>query len=294
LNSSYRHVILGLCFALLWGSAATAGKIGFSAADPLVIFLWRFLIAGVLIVGFVHGVRREPWPSKHDWGPILFFALLNTTLYLGLFAIALKHIAAGIATLSVALNPLLIAILSSLKKRQAAPVLQWISIVLGTAGVGMAVYPIMNTVHANMLGVGLLGLSMGCYSLAAVYFSGRHWRMSTLSANGWQALLGGMMFIPLTMLFQTMPTVINVTFWGVLLWLVVPVSIISIQIWLYLVKQDPVYASMWLYLCPVFGFALSWLLLGEPFTIWTCAGTALVIVSVYIGTFKFKPRKVME
>jgi len=45
-------------------------------------------------------------------------------------------------------------------------------------------------------------------------------------------------------------------------------------------------ASLWLYLCPIFGLTFSTILLHEPFTVYTVIGTALVMVAVFIGQRK--------
>ena len=48
-----------------------------------------------------------------------------------------------------------------------------------------------------------------------------------------------------------------------------------------LLKQDAARSSFWLFLCPVFGFALSNLFTQEPITWFTLVGMALVIGGIY-------------
>ncbi|MFN9958596.1 MAG: DMT family transporter, partial [bacterium] len=78
------------------------------------------------------------------------------------------------------------------------------------------------------------------------------------------------------------------TFWATVVWLIIPVSIVAVQLWLYLLHQDAVKAALWLYLCPVLGFFYAWLLLGEPVTLYTVVGAILVIWGLYISQ---RPRK---
>ena len=70
---------------------------------------------------------------------------------------------------------------------------------------------------------------------------------------------------------------------GSTFWLIIPVSIIALQLWFYLVKLDAVKASLWIFLCPLFGFAYSYFLLGEPITWHTFVGTALVIAGLALA-----------
>jgi drug/metabolite transporter (DMT)-like permease len=69
-------------------------------------------------------------------------------------------------------------------------------------------------------------------------------------------------------------------------WLVLPVSVVAIQLWLRLLKADAIRASMWLYLCPVFGFLYAAVLVGEPLNSYTFVGTALVLIALYLGQKK--------
>jgi probable blue pigment (indigoidine) exporter len=63
----------------------------------------------------------------------------------------------------------------------------------------------------------------------------------------------------------------------------VPISIAAVQLWLYLLKAEPVKASLWLFLCPIFGFFYAAILTNEPITIYTVVGTVLVILGLYLG-----------
>ena len=78
----------------------------------------------------------------------------------------------------------------------------------------------------------------------------------------------------------------DLRFWLSLGWLVFPVSILAVQLWLRLLKTDAVKASMWLYLCPIFGFIYAAVLLKEPITIYTLGGTAFVLAALYLGQRK--------
>jgi probable blue pigment (indigoidine) exporter len=60
----------------------------------------------------------------------------------------------------------------------------------------------------------------------------------------------------------------------------------AVQLWLRLVREDAVRASLWLFLCPVIGLMLSTLLLGEPFTLYTAMGAGVVLAALYVGNLK--------
>lgn len=283
MSHTSRFVLTGLTFAVLWASASVAGKFGLQSSEPLTLFTVRFLIAGLLLLAFGIVTSRSRWPTIKEWMQLSIFGAFNTTLYLGIFIIALEDVAAGITALAVALNPLIISVLSSMWMKRPTSVLEWISIAVGIAGVTIATYPLLISGHATTTGMILLGLSMIAYSIGAVYYSSVKWTLPRSVINGWQVFIGGLLLLPFTLFFEGGQTNYDLRFWLSIGWLVIPVSIAAVQLWLLLLKEDTVKASLWLFLCPIFGLLYSTWLLDEPFTLYTLAGACLVLVSLYVG-----------
>jgi probable blue pigment (indigoidine) exporter len=283
LSNNPRFLFSGVLFSILWASASIAGKFGLLSSEPLTLFTIRFLLAGSLLLAFAAITGRHRWPAGKEWLHLAIFGAFNTALYLGIFIVALKDVAAGITALAIALNPLLISVLSSLWLKRPISLIEWVSIGIGIAGVTIASYPLLLTGHATMPGLFLLALSMLTYSFGAVYYSSVHWKLSRSVINGWQVFMGGLMLLPFTLFFEGGATNYDAGFWLSIAWLVLPVSIVAVQLWLYLLKEDAVRASLWLFLCPIFGLSFSTWLLDEPFTFYTIGGTCLVLLSLYVG-----------
>jgi drug/metabolite transporter (DMT)-like permease len=276
-------ILTGLTFSILWASASIAGKFGLRSAEPLVLFTIRFLAAGGILLILSTYIRQERNPKGAEWKHLTIFGAFNTTLYLGIFIIALQYITAGITALAIALNPVLISIMSAIIMKRETKRDEWISITLGMLGVATASYPLLKEEQISLTGLGLLILSMIAYSYGAVYYSSVKWTLSRMMINGWQVFIGGLLLIPFTLLFYKGTTQFNSNLLFSLMWLIIPVSILSIQLWLRLLKADAVKASLWLFLCPVFGITFSTILLDEPFNLYTLAGGMLVIGALYIG-----------
>jgi drug/metabolite transporter (DMT)-like permease len=286
LSHSSRFVLTGLTFSVLWASASVAGKFGLLSSEPLTLFTIRFLLAGGLLLIFALLTSRHRWPTSKEWMQLTIFGAFNTALYLGIFIVALKDVTAGITALALALNPVMIGILSSMWMKRPTAKLEWISIIIGITGVAIATYPLLLSGHANSRGMILLGLSMVCYSVGSVYYSSVKWELPRSVINGWQVFIGGLLLLPFTLIFEGGGTTYDLNFWLSIAWLVIPVSIAAVQLWLILLKEDAVKASLWLFLCPIFGLFYSSWLLGEPFTLYTFFGTCLVLVSLYVGQKK--------
>ena len=279
-------IATGFGFALLWASASTAGKFGLQSVEPLTFFTLRFLLAGILLLTIAHGIMRYALPQGKEWRQITLFGAFNTALYLGIFILALKFVAAGITTMAIALNPLMIGILSAALMKRKVLLREWVSILIGMVGVGIATWPLLQSGHSTVGGVLLIILCMLMYSIGSVYYASIKWQLQRLTINGWQVFIGGLMLLPLAWLLHRDTNNFDLRFWLSLAWLIIPVSIVAVQLWLRLLKDDAVRASLWLFLCPVFGFAYATFLLHEPFTIHTAVGAVLVMVALYIGQFR--------
>lgn len=282
--------IPGLLFAALWASASVATKFGVQSVHPLILANVRFFIAGAGMLLFAYGVHgrartlKTAWPTGLEWRQLTIFGLLNTTVYLGAFVLALREVSAGIGSLSTATNPLFIALLSALWLRRMPRQNELGGLLLGIVGVSVATYPLLQTSYATVGGLVILLVGMVSVSAATVYYAGIEWRLPTLVINGWQVLIGGVLLLPFTLLFADFSAShYDGRFWASVFWLILPVSVAALQLWFYLVRQDAVRASLWLFLCPIFGFVYSYLLLGEPITVYTFVGTGLVISGLWLG-----------
>ncbi|MBN9384552.1 MAG: DMT family transporter [Chitinophagaceae bacterium] len=286
--------LAGLVFAVLWSSASTATKLGLVAVQPLVICITRFFLAGVLMVVIAHLVLRSRLPQGKEWGQLAIYGFLNISLYLGLYVLAMQHVSPGLGSLAVATNPVFINLISALFFRQPLKGYVVLSLLLCSAGVVLAAWPLLQNSSATPGGLLILLVSMLAYSAGVLYFSRRSWNnLSIMSINGWQTLLGGIFLLPFAAV--TYRAGQNVWDWrtiGAVLWLAIPVSIVAVQLWLYLLKDNAARASFWLFLCPVSGFLIANAVMKEPISVYTIAGMALVIGGLYLVQAKMSGKRV--
>lgn len=232
-----------------------------------------------------HLVSRQKLPSGVEWKQILIYGLLNITIYLGCYVIAMQHVTAGVGALAIATNPLFISFSSLffLKKKLKAEI--FIALILGTAGVVVASWPLLKDASITVSGLILLLFSMLSYSIGAIYFSARKWNnLSILTINGWQTMIGGILLLPFTVWqYHGNQNHFDFKFWGGTLWLAIFVSIFAIQLWLWLLKQNTVKAGLWLFLCPVFGFAIAAVILNDVISIYTVTGVILVMIGLLLS-----------
>ncbi len=279
-----KKIAAGFIFAALWGSGSVATKIGLKVSQPLLLINTRFFLAALVMLAISLLLNKDRLPKSSEWLPLLLCGAMSMAIYPSAFVYAMKHVTAGIGTLGSATCPLIISVLNAVWLKQKITWNIWTGLLLGLGGIAIAIYPLLLNAHATPLGVFLLTFSMICYSVGTVYYQSISWTLPRLSINGWQVLFGGLILLPFTAyLFETAANTFNSTFWFSVLWLVLPISILAVQIWLYLLKEEPTKASLWLFLCPIFGFLYSNILTGEPISLYTILGTLLVISGLYLG-----------
>jgi len=276
----------GIFFALLWASAAVAMKIGLASASPLTLAVFRFLLAGILTVLFSLIFLKEKLPNKSDWLKLIVFGLLNITIYLGCLFVAIEHVSAGLMNLFVSINPILIILFSILFLNRRVSKNEITGFIVCFLGLLIAVLPLLQNTEANLLGIVLLLIGMCSYSVGSVFYKKYDLKLSNTSINAWQTLLGGIFLIPVAYLMNSKEIIFNTNFYISLFWLAIVISAFATLIWLNLVKKDPVKASKWLFLAPVFGYLLSFVILDEQITTYEIIGTILVIIGLKISNKK--------
>ncbi len=285
-----KNILIGLLYAMLWASASVATKFGLNSADPLILANTRFFIAGPLLLAFAYAAGSRPGyrlPAKKEWLRLAVFGFLNTTLYLGLYVISMKYTAAGIGSLATSLGPLFITLLSVRMLKRKPTLAEIAGLALGIGGVSIATYPLLGIGQTTVGGVCLLITSMFVVSLASVYYARVPWQLPNLLINGWQVMLGGIFLLPLTLAFGDFSAFrADANFWFSVLWLSIAVSIFGLICWFYLLSRDTVKASLWQFLCPIFGFFFAWWLMNEPITGGTWIGTTLVIAGLLLARRK--------
>lgn len=284
-NKPLLNFLSGITFVVLWASASSATKIGLHSVQPLVLSIPRFILASALMLGTAHLFMKQPVPaSKTAWKKIAIYGFFNVGLYLGLYVVAMQEVSAGLGALFIAINPVLIMLISSIWFRQPLRLATVLSFTLCMVGMLIAAYPLLGGSHASLLGLCLLLLCNISYSAGAIFFSKQKWEgMHILTINGWQTLCGCLYLLPFAIYFyKAEANIFDLHFLGAVVWLAVPASIIASLLWMSLLRNNPTKASAWLFLCPIAGFIIASMMMNEPLSWHTLVGVILVIIGLYI------------
>lgn len=284
MRPSIKTLTAGIVFSILWASASTATKNALHFAQPFVISICRFFLASFIMLFIAHVLLKQKLPQNHDWKKLMTYGLLNIAIYLGFFIIGMQYISAGIASLFIATSPVFISIMAAIWLRHPLKLPILLSLLICCTGILVAAYPLLRTSYVTAFGLLIILLSMISYSVASLYFTTHHWKgLHILTINGWQTLFGAVFTLPFYFYFyEEGKNTFNLSMILSVLWLAVPVSIGAVMLWMFLLKKDPVRASFWLFLCPIFGIIIAAILLGEPISQYTFFGVALVLTGLFL------------
>lgn len=279
-----RYTLLALLFTVLWASAFIVVKFALRYTPPIFLMGSRFLVAGAAMLAWARG-RGAPLPATlGEWRPIAVLGLLNNACYLGLTALALQHISAGLGAVLASTNPLLLALVAPWALGERLTAAKAGGLLLSFAGVITVMW---NRLGADNrpLGMVLALASVGCLVTGTVLF--KRWRpaQDLLVLNGGQVLASGVALIVPSVALEP---VARVQWWEpafVLPWLhlVVGMSGAAMLIWFWLLRHgDATRASAWFFLSPVLGLFMGAAALGEPLAAVDFVGSAAVAAGLYV------------
>lgn len=270
----------GLLFALLWASATVATKFAHHSCDLFLLTLIRFLTVSVLLLGYTYLIKNKTsrFPTKSEFKKLLILGVLNVTIYMSGYLIAIKYVSAGLISLITAVNPLLLILFSAIFYKRKLTAFEITGIVIAVSGLVLASVPNLYNSHATAKG--LLALIAGIVALSSgsIYYANCGLTLKKTEVNTWQITLGGVLFLPIVFLNSANNFIIpDLNFFLSIAWLILPVSIIAYAMWLILLQKDAVKAGLWLFLTPAFGYLMAVIILREKITVYGMAGSLLVV-----------------
>lgn len=280
-------VLATLC-CVLWGSSYPAIKSGYEllgiaqhdVPSKLVFAGYRFLLAGVcLIVLAVIMGKPALRLGTHQFSQLVMLGVAQTGLQYVFFYIGLAYTTGVRASILNATTTFFSVVLAhiiyqddKLSKRKSMGCL------LGFAGV-LTVNVVGNPLNAppTMQGEGFIVIAAFVLSAASIYGKSVSVHMDAMVMTGWQLAIGG-----LTLLIGGYATggtlgVMKVESTVLLAYLAL-LSAVAFAVWSLLLKYNPVgRISVFAFLVPIFGAALSALFLDESILEWKNL-VALVLV----------------
>ncbi len=283
-----------LAFAIIyfvWGSTFLAIRIGVMEVPPLLLAAMRFLIAGLILYGWMIA-RSEPSPSRRQWTSAAILAFLIFVIDYGLLFWAERRVPSGAAAVMMATIPVFIALSEILFLQTQRLTLRLVlALLVGIGGVAVLMSRSLNLGGAPIDKVGAVALIIGSmsWSVAAILTRKLELPPSKVMSSGAQMLVGGVMLTLTAAVLGEFhnfhPSAVSRGAWLSLLYLIVAGSLIGFTAYVWLIHHEsPTKVGTYAYVNPVVAVVLGYFLGGEPLGLRTILGTLFVLVSVVMIT----------
>ncbi|MTD12504.1 EamA family transporter [Nakamurella sp. YIM 132087] len=279
-------VALGLVY-VIWGSVYLAVRLVIDETPPLTAMGARFLIAAVLLGGYVwwrRGFRSFRLSGRQIAGVILM-GLCLLAIGNGLTSLGQQHgVSSGGAALLVASAPLWIALLRT-ASGDRPPWLGLLGVLVGFGGLvvlvlggGAGVGPL------PALGVGVMLVSAFCWSLGSWIRPRVPLPADPLVGATYQLAVAGVTLATAGLVSgEPFDPHLSVRGWGAMAYLVVVVSIVGFSAYTWLLQHAPVsVVSTHAYVNPVVAVLLGAVVLHEPVTAAVLVGGGVVVLAVVL------------
>jgi drug/metabolite transporter (DMT)-like permease len=285
-SESFRIRIILAFFAVyvLWGTTFLAIRIAVAELPPLFAAGVRFFLAGVVLFMFVR-FRGHSKPTAAQWRNLAIMSLLMFVAEYGPLFWAEKYVASGIVSVLAATIPIITMILETLilREMRMRPMLV-AACLLGFLGVVVLLLP-NGEQHLPLVPSLAILAGASSWSLGSVLTRSMDLPKSRPLTSGAAMMLGGGALLALSAAFgelRPLPHVSARTGFA-LLYLIVCGSLLGFTAFVWLLAHMPATrVASHAYVNPIVAIALGWFAAGEAITLRTLAGTALVLISVFL------------
>src|SRR5713101_2086627 len=283
-----------LAFAIIyfvWGSTFLAIRVGVREVPPLLLAAMRFLIAGLVLYGWMIA-RGERSPNARQWMAASLISILIFVLDYGLLFWAEQRVPSGIAAVMLATIPVFMALSEIIFLRTQRLTLRLaLALLIGIGGVAVLVSRSLNLGGTPVDSVGAVALIIASmsWSVSSVFARKLPLPDSKVMSSGAQMLAGGV-FLTLTAAalgeFRNFhPSAVSRGAWLSLLYLIVAGSIIGFTAYVWLIHHEsPTKVGTYAYVNPVVAVLVGYFLGGEGLGVRTILGTLLILISVVVIT----------
>lgn len=285
---SWRDASLALAVVFVWGTNFVVIRLGLNALPPLFFAALRF----IFVFAPAALILKRP---RVAWGNLAIYGVCIGLFQFGLLFIAMNgHISPGLASLVVQMQVFFTIGLAMWRTGERLRPHHLAAFAL--AIMGMGVIAAHNGQGTTFLGAVLvLGAALGwALGNQAAREAGP---VNMLAYVVWAALFSVPPLLTLSLLLEGPAAIVHgirlatPTTWAAVLWQSVGNTMFGYACWAWLLSRYPAatVAPMSL-LVPVFGFAASAAILGEPLPSWKIAATVLIMGGLAVNLL-WRPRR---
>lgn len=280
-NQTFKNLVLTALAPIMWGTTYLVASELLPQDRPFSAALIRALPAGIVLILWSYFFLPKVVLNAKQWLQLLVLSALNIGVFQALLFVAAYRLPGGIAAVVGAIQPLLMMLIVwffEQKKPQIKVVLMAIFAVLG---MGL----LFVSPQTQWDGLGLIAAFAGTVCLGFGTFLAKRWNngMPVLSFTGWQLGLGGVILLPLAVIFEgEMPALDFNNYLGYG-YLSIFGALLAYSLWFRgIVKLPSVSVSSLGLLSPITAILLGWVVLDQALTLRESVAILMVLGSVLL------------
>lgn len=259
---------------MVWGTTYIVATEFLPDGRPMLAATVRALPVGI---AFVLWSRRLPTGAW--WWRAALLGLLNIGAFFALLFVAAFRLPGGVAATAGAIQPLVAAGIAALVLGEVFTRRTAVAGLAGIAGVAMLVLG----PDAALDAVGIVAAIAGTVCMATGVVLTKHWGrpVDLVTFTGWQLTMGGLMLVPVLLIFEGLPATITTTNALGFVWLAVVGTGLAYANWFGGIQRLPInIVSFLALLSPLVATVVGWIALDETLTGVQFVGALLVLAAV--------------
>jgi drug/metabolite transporter (DMT)-like permease len=275
---------------VVWSSTYLAIRIAVregAGFPPFTMAFMRAIVAGVILLAWSMLRKERVRLTRQE---LITLAISGILLWVGgngLVTFAEQRAESGLAALLVAASPIWAALLEAIIDRKMPSTQLIVALLIGFGGIALLTAPALLTgVEADTIAVLALIAAPLTWATGSVLQARRPVKIEPRVSSAYQMLFGAAVFVILILATnEPLPTP-TVSAWWAWIYLTVVGSLFAFTAYVVALRRLPTRIVMtYAYVNPVLAVLLGYFILGEAITIWTIAGSALVLLGV-TGVFR--------
>ncbi|MBW4578783.1 MAG: EamA family transporter [Tildeniella nuda ZEHNDER 1965/U140] len=270
-------ILLTALAPMIWGTTYVVATELLPPNHPLLVASLRSLPIGLLLTAWLGQLPKGIW-----WWRILLLGSLNIGLFQALLFVAAYRLPGGVAATAGAIQPLLVVWFSWVILHEKLSKLTIVAAIAGFVGVGLLVLG----PTARLDGVGIAAAIAGAVTMGLGTVLGKRWKRpaSLLVFTAWQLAVGGLVLLPIALVFEAPITQLSTTNLLGFVYLGLIGTGLAYALWFRGIDKLKASAASSLGLMsPVVATLIGFVLLHQTLTPIQLVGMAIVLISVLIG-----------
>lgn len=275
-------------FLILWSGGYVVAKIALQYASPMAILSLRYACV-VVIMGLGFAVFRPPLPDKLiDWLHLAVVGILIQTVYFGMTYLAFVNgVAAGTAALTLAWQPILVALIAPRWSGESVGWRQWGGLVIAFLGTSIVIASRLEIGPPPLFGFALVLIGLAGITGATLWEKRFGLTHHPITANLIGYAAGLICLLPFLAMEQGNHIDWTWQFGAAMLYLILGNSVIAVGLLLAMIRAGEVSrVSTLMFLVPPGAALAAWAILQEAMPLWAWVGMAIAGAGVLIATRK--------